>query len=289
MKSKLQSELSELLSIAKSLNKAAQNLANAGANPQPIPQPKAKPKPQPKKKRAASLNNSIRMQFKLIPAGSFAMGSPNSEPDRLNDETQHPVQISRSFYMGKHTVTIGQFKQFIAATGHRTTAERNGYGWEIVLPGDGVADRKGQGQSWKFPGIQVTDQHPVTQVSWNDAIAFTNWLSQKEGKRYRLPTEAEWEYSARAGTKTPFITGRDFSTLLGKANLPKDVGQDRFYFSSPVGSFSPNRFGLYDVHGNVWEWCLDSYDPNFYANGKEVNPVSTRETGLRVFRGGCFL
>ena len=217
------------------------------------------------------------------------MGSPVSTSDRFADEPQHNVEISRSFYMSKHTVTIGQFKNFVNETGYQTAAQKNGYGWQIVLPRNGEAEKKGQGQTWQYPGFQVSDDHPVTQVAWNDVVAFTNWLSRKEKKKYRLPTEAEWEYSARAGTTSIFNTGADYSTLIGNANLPKNGGRDRFHFSSPVGSFPANAFGLFDMHGNVWEWCLDTYDPNFYSSGREVDPVSKRESGMRVFRGGCFL
>ena len=238
----------------------------------------------------ASVEHPMGIKFKLIPAGSFLMGSPDNEESRGDDESQHRVTISKPFYMSAHEITIGQFKKFVDATGRRTLAERIGYGFRGVHPRGKVSFLRIPGQSWRNPGYPVTDDHPVVQVSWEDAKAFTYWLSTLDRRyEYRLPTEAEWEYAARAGSTTKFATGNRFQSLQGHANVPQSERFDSFSDSSPVGSFRPNSFGLHDMHGNVWEWCLDTYDDKFYQSGISTNPISERITNLRVFRGGCYM
>jgi formylglycine-generating enzyme required for sulfatase activity len=143
-------------------------------------------------------------------------------------------------------------------------------------------------------------------VSWNDAEAFTRWLSRKEGVKYRLPTEAEWEYACRAGTTTRYWTGDDPETLAVGANVPdatyreaeaangEDIGyavltrRDGFANWAPVGNYRPNPFGLYDMHGNVWEWCVDGYHKDMYARNITDDPIGP-PTDLRVIRGGCYM
>jgi sulfatase modifying factor 1 len=136
-------------------------------------------------------------------------------------------------------------------------------------------------------------------VSWNDAVAFCKWLSKKEGKSYRLPTEAEWEYACRAGTTTRYSSGDDFETLAkvgnvadatAKAKFPDwswaIAASDGYVFTAPVGKFNPNAFGLYDMHGNVWEWCADWYGDEYYAASPADDPMGPASGAGRVFRGG---
>lgn len=257
--------------------------------------------------------NSLGMSFTFIPGGSFEMGTADDSiealpadekwffaeylPDRREAERpRHKVTISRPFEMSEHEVTVGQFQQFIEATGYKTTAEKEGegYGWQ------NGEWQQGPLFDWKDPGFDQTDDHPVCNVSWNDATEFCRWLSRQEGVTYRLPTEAEWEYACRAGTTTLFTTGDNPITLQGAANLadrslrteqPNVVWavdwDDGFPTTAPVGSFRPNAFGLRDMHGNVWEWCQDVYDDEWYESSPTTDPVR-RGTGRHVFRGGGF-
>jgi len=136
----------------------------------------------------------------LIPAGEFMMGSPEDEEERNDEEKQHRVRITRSFYLGIHEVTIAQFRRFVDDTKYKTEAEKDelgGLGWNEA-EGKFKVDPK---YTWRNSGFKQEDSHPVVNVSWNDAEAFCAWLSKKEGQAYRLPTEAEWEYACRAGTR----------------------------------------------------------------------------------------
>src|SRR5262249_1415547 len=136
--------------------------------------------------------NSIGMKLQRIPAGKFVMGSPPSEARRTNDEDQHEVAITRPFAIGVTAVTVGQFGAFVHTTGHKTEAEK-------------ANDRF----TWRQPGFEQPDDHPVVCVNWYDAVAFCDWLSQKEGKKYTLPTEAQWEYCGRAGSASTYYFGED--------------------------------------------------------------------------------
>src|SRR5262245_53377695 len=166
--------------------------------------------------------------------------------------------------MGAHEVTVGQFRTFIRATGYQTEGERTGAGAHGYGPtGETVMHPK---TTWQNPGWTPSDDQPVSAVSRADAIAFCDWLSRKESALYRLPTEAEWEYACRAGTTTPFHCGSKLEATKAWFNpnaLPDSAGptiaQAR---PKKVGSYPPNAFGLYDMHGNVWEWCADRYDEN---------------------------
>jgi formylglycine-generating enzyme required for sulfatase activity len=154
--------------------------------------------------------------------------------------------------------------------------------------------------TWKNVGWEQTDEHPVVNVTWNDAVAFCRWLSKKEGRTYRLPTEAEWEYACRAGTTTRFFSGDDENTLKDVANVadqsfkPIDPGatwapwHDGYPFTAPVGRFKPNAFGLYDMQGNVWQWCSDWYSKDYYKNSPRQDPPGPDTPGARVVRGGSF-
>ena len=249
------------------------------------------------------ITNSIGMKLVLIPAGKFIMGSPKDEKDRIDDENQHAVEITKSFYLGVYTLTVGQFRQFVKDSGYQTEAENSGNGgWGYNAETKSFAWDKNC--NWQNVGWDQRDDHPVVNVTWNDTVAFCDWLSKKEGKKYRLPTEAEWEYACRAGTATRFYSGDNEETLKGVANIadaslkqkwsdgsgsvPWDDG---YPFTAPVGKFKPNAFGLYDMHGNVWQWCGDWYDKDYYKDSPRQDPQGPQEGGasaVRVFRGGSF-
>jgi formylglycine-generating enzyme required for sulfatase activity len=164
--------------------------------------------------------------------------------------------------MSATEVTVKQFRQFIEAN-----------------PGYDVGDDR-----WRNPGLEQTDNHPVVWVSWQNAVDFCNWLREKEGKNYRLPTEAEWEYSCRAGKSgTRYCYGDDEDQLENYAWYSRNSGGR----TQPVGKKKPNDWGLYDMHGNVWEWCQDYFDTNYYQNSPVKDPMGAGAGIDRVPRGGA--
>ena len=251
--------------------------------------------------------NSLGMDFVLIPAGEFEMGSklsPNEVVKRLGGRAdwyvgEHPVhrvRITRPFYLGRCEVTVRQFQAFVEATGHRTDAETEG--WCFAWTGtkwDEVPSRH-----WQAPGFPQGDDHPVVCVSWTDAQNFCDWLGQRESRRYRLPTEAEWEYSCRAGCGSVFWWGDAMDETGQVCNVADRRGKaryatweimdtdDQYIFTSPVGFYQPNRFGLYDMIGNVWEWCQDWYADDYYANSPVDDPRGPSSGDGRVVRGGAW-
>jgi sulfatase modifying factor 1 len=244
------------------------------------------------------ITNSLDMSLLLIPRGKFLMGSPKSEKDRLDDELQHEVEITQPFYLGQHEVTVGQFKAFVSDANYLTEAEKDGKGGRAF---DGKEFVQKPEFTWKNLHFTQSDDHPVVIASWNDAAAFCAWLSKKEGKTYRLPTEAEWEYAARAGTKTRFNTGDQEDDLkaagnIADASLKKKWADaiwatkwdDGFPFTAPVGKFQANGFGLHDMHGNVWEWCSDWYGEDYYAKSPKQDPQGPLSGKERVSRGGAW-
>jgi formylglycine-generating enzyme required for sulfatase activity len=263
--------------------------------------------------------NSIGMELVLLQPGKFQMGARatadataaffnrkfrSEYPDLfVAEHPRHQVTISRRFHLGTTEVTRGQFRAFVEATGYRTDAEKDARGFGDFNPSKRVR-RGNQYADWRLAGDPwVTDDHPVTGVSWNDAVAFCEWLSRKEKVKYRLPTEAEWEYACRAGTTTRFWTGEDPATLLRGANVPDATfregpeeypyemleGRDGYAGLAPVGSYQANPWGLYDMHGNVWEWCADGYDAKFYEKKAGLDPRAPIKGPMRVVRGGCFM
>jgi formylglycine-generating enzyme required for sulfatase activity len=233
------------------------------------------------------------------------MGSPGNETGRRSNEgPAYRVEITRGFLLGAHEVTVGQFRTFVEETGYVTEAERDidgGFGVDFAT-GRVVQD---SGSTWRdpqFPDHEQSDDHPVVLVSWHDAEAFCRWLSDREGVRYRLPTEAEWEYACRGGTQTAYWTGDDASSLHGAANVGDEAAarampvhetsaafDDGHAFTAPVGAFAPNPFGLHDMHGNVWEWCGDWYDPAGYAQASTRDPQGPDVGSFRAIRGGGWL
>lgn len=269
--------------------------------------------------------NSLGMSMVLVPAGEFTMGNelpaahmarlfPGHEAQRLSDlkdeAPAHHVRITRAFYMGQYEVTVGQFRRFLQASGHvpESVADATGgYGYNasyvasLGATGDAFEGRDPR-YSWQNPGFKQTDDHPVVNVSWNDAVAMATWLSQQEGRRYRLPTEAEWEYACRGGTPTQFNSGDAPSSLKDSANVfdqdaagnwPKwqafaTSARDGYPFTAPVGQFKANAFGLHDMHGNVWEWVSDWYDDQYYAKSPVNDPQGPADGNVKVRRGGSW-
>jgi formylglycine-generating enzyme required for sulfatase activity len=246
--------------------------------------------------RAEPLKTSIGLELIPIPSGEFLMGSPATEKGRRADEPQRKVRISRAFYLGRTEVTRGQFRKFVEATGYKTDAERGirgGYGVDPVTYKLLGPDKK---YSWRFTGFEQTDEHPIVNVSWNDAVAFCRWLGETEKAVFRLPTEAEWEYACRAGSTSAFANGDEPEEVVEMANIvdarAKEKYPDRFavtasdgfVFTAPVASFKPNAWGLYDMHGNVWEWTADWFAPPAAAGaGDPRGPASGKD---KVVRGG---
>ena len=246
----------------------------------------------------SDLTNGIGMKLKLIKPGKFLMGSPKDEEGRSGDEgPQHEVEITKAFYMGVCPVTKGQFAAFVQDDGYQTDAEKDGKGGYGLRLATAEWEQKPE-YTWRHPGFRQGDDHPVVEVSWNDATAFCAWLSKKEGKTYELPTEAEWEYACRAGTKTRFWCGDADASLRGNANIADAslkakspsfgtvAWDDGYAFTSPVGSFKANPWGLYDMGGNVWQWCADGFGP--YEGGFFKDPKDKESANGHVARGGTW-
>jgi formylglycine-generating enzyme len=259
--------------------------------------------------------NSLGMKFVRIEPGKFTMGStdaqlallkplfPGVNPDWFkNEQPTHKVRITRPFSLGAHEVTVGQFRRFVEQAGYKTEGEKDGkggYGWDEAKGGF-VQDPK---YTWRNPGFPQGDDHPVVLVSWNDAHAFIEWLNatDKASPRYRLPTEAEWEYACRAGTTTLYPNGDDPEKLAAIGNVA-DASVKRKYpgwlttiqaddghvFTAPVGSYTASPWGLHDMIGNVWEWCEDGYDVEYYKKSPADDPPGVPQASSRVIRGGSW-
>ncbi len=243
----------------------------------------------------AAVPTVVPPNFVLIRGGEFTMGSPESEVALLRfGETQHQVRLS-NFYMSKYAVTVSEFRSFVDATGYRTDAEKGGFSFIVS---DGQV-KKGEGVNWRY-GVsgsvrpESEANHPVIHVSWNDAVAYCEWMTKQTGKTYRLPTEAEREYACRAGTTTPFNTGNNLTTDQANydGNYPYNGNPKGVYRQNtvPVNSFTPNAWGLYTMHGNVFEWCSDWFGGRYYdeckATGTVTNPAGPATGSNRVLRGG---
>ena len=247
----------------------------------------------------------------VLPAGDFLLGSPDTEPERYPNEGPQQKMRVAGFAIGETEVTRGQFARFIAAT-HRPMTRG------CYTPGDlkDLLSDLEPGASWRAPGYRQSDDHPVVCVSWDDAKAYAAWLSGETGQHYRLPTEAEWEYAARAGTSSPYFWGADASRecahinggdlSLGRA-LPLwakrtreafDQGErhsvliqceDGSPFTSRVKRYRPNAFGLYDIIGNVWEWVEDCAGQGGYqAPGPDGAAAEVPNCKRRRTRGGSW-
>jgi formylglycine-generating enzyme required for sulfatase activity len=206
---------------------------------------------------AKEFTNSIGMKFVRLPPGDFIMGSPKEEKDREKGEIQHKVTLTKGIFMGVYLVTQEQ--------------------WQEIM-GNNPSDYKGE------------KSLPVEMVSWDDCQEFIKKLRAKDKRPYRLPTEAEWEYACRAGTKTPFHFGETISTDKANYNGNFKYGEGKIGVSrhktTPVGRFPANAFGLFDMHGNVYQWCQDRYGD--YPQNAVVDPKGPDDGRGRVMRGGCF-
>lgn len=261
-----------------------------------------------------AVRDSNGHELVMIEAGEFMMGGAESAedtvgafpearvlPTALADEyPRHKVRITKPFLLSRYEVTVGQFRRFAEATAYRTEAETDGTGgW-----GYNASSQKSEGRrphfNWKHTGYPQTDRHPVVNVSYNDALAYLRWLSSQEGKNYRLPTEAEWEYANRAGGSSRYASTNDPSRLPEIARAidlsrhsafghVQDLAiepDDPTAFPAPVGSYAPNAWGLFDMHGNVWEWVADWYGENYYAVSSVDDPQGPSTGEVRVRRGG---
>jgi formylglycine-generating enzyme required for sulfatase activity len=252
------------------------------------------PSAAPRHSSRASVNHPLGMRFAYCPPGTFLMGSPPAERGRQphvsvspnSAETQHRVRLSCGFYLAVHPVTRGQFARFVRETGYRTEAEVRGSADEWT----GSAWQSVPGRSWRAPGFDQRDDHPVCCMGWGDVQAFCAWLTRLDGRTYRLPTEAQWEYACRSGTATPFAFGETLSTDLanydGRRAYGTGVPGVRRGRTTPVGSFPPNAWGLHDMHGNVWEWCADWL--GYYPEGEVEDPIGPASSGFCATRGGSW-
>ncbi|MDB6151795.1 MAG: hypothetical protein JWL90_248 [Chthoniobacteraceae bacterium] len=272
-----------------------------------------------KRQRDATVeaNRSLTGDMVWLSGGKFTMGATDGQPD---ERPLHDVQIN-GFWIDKTEVTNEQFARFVETTQYVTTAERTTLknspvtgaaepgqapGAFTFIPPASVGSLEDESQWWHFtPGanwrhpegpdstIVGREKHPVVQVSWQDATAYSQWAGK------RLPTEAEWEYAARGGLNhTAYVWGNEkmpehrwMANIWQGAFPNENIAEDGFKGTAPVGSFYPNGYGLFDVSGNVWEWCADWYAADYYPKGLHKNPVGP-ESGAassRVMRGGSFL
>jgi formylglycine-generating enzyme required for sulfatase activity len=225
----------------------------------------------PNSEKAAEVESANEITSKTLPSlklvritakgKSFMMGSPEGEKGRDKDEGRHEVRFTKNFYIGVTAVTRSQFAAF---------ADDSDY-------------EAGPYTRWKDNEVSTTDAQPVVYMNWDDAQAFCKWLSKKDGREYRLPTEAEWEYACRAGTKTMYSFGDDAEKLDQYAWYEKNSKGVTY----TVGKKQPNAWGLYDMHGNVCQWCSDGY--GHYPVDAVTDPQGPNDGSSRVVRGGSWL
>ncbi|WP_296701014.1 SUMF1/EgtB/PvdO family nonheme iron enzyme [Thiocapsa sp. UBA6158] len=286
--------------------------AGAGASawywwtqPAPIPTPAFEPFA-PHQRFSDRLNSGGTGPSMIgIPAGEFAMGSPDDQDGRNSDERLHAAVVSQAFAISRTEITIGQFSEFARSVGYRTEADRESACLRTDEEGiELVADLS---LSWEKPGYPVTREHPVVCVTWNDARAYAEWLGEQTGREYRLPTELEWEYAARATTTTSrhwddnleascdFANTADETVLTDAEETRRIEGarsacRDGHLYAAPVATFQSNQFGLHDMLGNVAEWTCSVYDP-VYGGAQAECLDATRRRGPApiVIRGGSWL
>ena len=220
-------------------------------------------------------------QMAVIPAGEYTMGTPPSEQNRQAIEgPQHRVTIGYSFVVGKFDVTRAEYAAFVSATGYKG---KHDDGCHVF---DGQSFSKSSRANWQRPGFDQTSNDPVVCVNWNDAQAYTAWLSRKTGHTYRLLSESEYEYAARAGTTTAYWWGDSVGTNM--ANCDGCGSKWDNQQTAPSGSFLANPFDLYDMNGNVWQWNADCWHDNYNGAPKEGSAWGNDHCGPRVLRGGSW-
>ncbi len=228
----------------------------------------------------------------VIPAGSFMMGSQVGEQGRYGWEDPHWVTIPRGFALGKYEVTRGEFAAFVRDTG---------YDPGVCRVYDGKEWKDDNSTDWRDPKFSQSERHPVVCVSWDDAKAYLRWLARKTGQAYRLPSESEWEYAARAGTTTARYWGESADRACGYGNVYDRTGKsengftwahhdcrDGYAKTAPVGSFLANDFGLHDMLGNVWEWIEDCYEKSYDLAPRDGSAWAGGKCESRVTRGGSW-
>jgi len=224
----------------------------------------------------------------FIKGGTFIMGTNEGFP---YEGPAHEVTVE-SFWIGKYEVTVAEFARFVEATRYRTEAEK--FGWAGVFDIQAGGWKRVDGATWRCPdgpGPSGRPDEPVTQVSWNDACAFAKWAGG------RLPTEAEWEYAAaggRSGIRYPWGNelrpgGRSAANWWQGVFPDRNTGEDGYIGRAPVGKFPPNPYGLYDIAGNVWEWCADWFDEGYYLSSPRRDPRGPAHGKERVIRGGSWM
>ena len=238
----------------------------------------------------------------LIPGGTFRMGDLRDSGDD-DERPVHTVAIP-SFKLGKYEVTVSQFRHFIQATAYRTDAEKNAYDHKGCFTKEFTGRNEWgwtMNRTWRNQEYSIKDNQPVVCVSWNDALAFTQWLTEQFGETYRLPSEAEWEYAARAGSESMYYFGNTETQLCEYANLAdktKLINGERWgyevdcyddaIYPATVGNYRPNTFGLHDMHGNVWEWVQDCYSDNYIGAPRDGSTWLSGDCSRRVIRGGSW-
>ena len=222
---------------------------------------------------------ATNMKFVPIKGGCYQMGDTFGDGES-SEQPVHQVCVD-DFYMGRHEVTVGEFKKFVTAANYITEAEK-GSGCSAWTAGKWIADRN---KNWRSPGFAQDDSHPVVCVSWNDATAYAGWMSKTTGKPYRLPTEAEWEYAAKSGGRNEKWAGTNNETELGGYAWSKENAGDR---TRPTEQKKPNGLGLYDMSGNVFEWVSDWHAPGYYGSSSKNNPAGPSSGKEKVLRGGSW-
>ncbi len=228
-----------------------------------------------------------------IKGGCFQMGDVFSDVPS-SEKPVHEVCLD-DFYLNKYEVTVGEFREFFRDTGYRTEAEQQDgcHSWV----GDGT-EEKIREHNWSKTGFFQTDRDPVVCITWNDTYEYIKWLNKKEGRNYRLPTEAEWEYAARSGGKGyQYSWGNNGPAgNIADENAKKELAGlaiwegylDGHPYTAPVGSYRPNEAGIYDMSGNVYEWVFDWQEDNYYANSPVNNPKGPDKGKYKILRGGAW-
>jgi formylglycine-generating enzyme len=296
-------------------NCCAANRSSVNPNPNPSPSPSPSPEqlqpaaPPPTELTAECRSTVGEASMATLPGGTFLMGTDNS--DGFSQDGEGPIRLVelKPFRISRYAVTNAEFAAFVEQTGYRTEAEH--FGWSYVFHLLVSEDIKRQveqvpqavpwwlpveGAYWAVPegpGTAIQDRmnHPVVHISWNDALAYCRWSGT------RLPTEAEWEYAARGGLEQKTYPWGDLLKPDGQHRCNIWQGKfptvnnasDGYIGTAPVDAYEPNGYGLYNVSGNVWEWCADWFTPQYHRETKASNPQYTRQTGRRSMRGGSFL